>query len=64
MELRSGGDPTDYFFLAMAHERLGNRKQARTWYDKAIQWMDTHSHRRQANLRYREEAEQILGIKR
>jgi tetratricopeptide (TPR) repeat protein len=64
MELRSGGDPTDYFFLAMAHERLGDRKQARTWYDKAIQWMDTHSHRRQANLRYREEAEQILGIKR
>ena len=34
MELRSGGDAADHFFLAMAHERLGDRKQARIWYDK------------------------------
>ena len=63
MELRSGGDAADYFFLAMAYERLGDRKQARTWYDKAVQWMDKRSPQGEGDLRYRAEAKEILGIK-
>jgi serine/threonine protein kinase len=43
VELRSGGDTADHFFLAMAYERLGARKQARTWYDKGVRWMDKRS---------------------
>jgi serine/threonine protein kinase len=63
MELRSGGDGADHFFLAMAHERLGDRKQARIWYDKAVQWMNKHSPQGEADLRYRAEAKQVLGMK-
>ena len=63
MELRSGGDAADHFFLAMAYERLGDRKQARIWYDKAVQWMDKRSPQGEADLRYRAEAKEILGMK-
>lgn len=63
VELRSGGDAADYFFLAMAHERLGDREQARRWYDEGVRWMDKRSPQGEAELRYRAEAEAILGIK-
>jgi tetratricopeptide (TPR) repeat protein len=63
MELRSGGDAADHFFLAMAYERLGDRKRARTWYDKAVQWMDQRSPQAEGDLRYRAEASETLGIK-
>jgi tetratricopeptide (TPR) repeat protein len=63
MELRSGGDAADFFFLAMAQERLGGRKQARTWFDKAKEWMDKHSPHGEADLRYQAEAKEVLGIK-
>jgi serine/threonine protein kinase/tetratricopeptide (TPR) repeat protein len=29
-----------WFFLAMAHHRLGQAAEARKWLDKAVQWMD------------------------
>jgi tetratricopeptide (TPR) repeat protein len=41
MALRSGGDGYDWFFLAMAHWRLGQKEQARDWYDKALNGMQT-----------------------
>jgi serine/threonine protein kinase len=63
MELRSGGDASDRFFLAMAYERTGDRKQARIWYDKAVHWMDKRSPQQEADLRYRVEAKETLGIK-
>ena len=63
VELRSGGDGADHFFLAMAYERLGDRKQARIWYDKAVQWMDKRSPQGEADIRYRAEAKEILGMK-
>jgi eukaryotic-like serine/threonine-protein kinase len=63
VELRSGGDTADYFFLAMAYERLRDRKQARIWFDKAVQWMDKRSPQEERDLRYRAEAKQILGMK-
>ena len=64
IELRSGGDGADHFFIAMAYEHLGDRKQARMWYDKAVQWMDKRSPRNEADIRYQAEAKEILGIKK
>jgi eukaryotic-like serine/threonine-protein kinase len=63
MELRSGGDAADHFFVAMAYERLGDRKQARIWYDKAVQWMDKRFPQGEADLRYQAEAKEVLGLK-
>ena len=34
MELRKGGDSLDWFFLAMAHWQLGDKDEARKWYDQ------------------------------
>jgi len=39
VRLRSGGDPYDWLFLAMAHARLGHRDEARREYDRAARWM-------------------------
>ena len=63
MELRSGGDGADHFFLAMAYERLGDPQQARIWYDKAVQGMVKRSPQAEGDIRYREEAKETLGIK-
>jgi serine/threonine protein kinase/Flp pilus assembly protein TadD len=40
MDLRKGGDSSDWFFLAMAHQQLGQKHMAGAWYDRAVQWMD------------------------
>ena len=45
MVLRSGGNGFDWFFLAMAHWQLGQKDDARKWYDRAIQWMEKSSAR-------------------
>ena len=42
MSMQAGGNSFDWFFLAMAHSRLGDRNKARTWFDRAVQWMDRH----------------------
>jgi hypothetical protein len=36
IQLGNGGNATDWFFLAMAHWRSGQKDTARTWYDKAV----------------------------
>jgi tetratricopeptide (TPR) repeat protein len=59
--LRAGGDGFDWFFLAMAHWRLGNRDQARTWLDGAVQWMNTHQPHNDELRRFRAEAEAMLS---
>jgi serine/threonine protein kinase/tetratricopeptide (TPR) repeat protein len=40
MDFRKGGDASDRFFLAMAHWRLGDKEQARQFYDQAVQWTE------------------------
>jgi hypothetical protein len=40
MELRSGGDGTVWFYLAMAAWQMGDKRKARKWYDEAVRWMD------------------------
>jgi serine/threonine protein kinase/tetratricopeptide (TPR) repeat protein len=63
MELRKGGDSFDWFFLAMAHWQLGDRDKARSWYGKAVQWMEKNQPQNDELRRFRAEAEKLLGIK-
>jgi tetratricopeptide (TPR) repeat protein len=39
LELRAGGDASDWFFLAMAHWRRGEKEKARHWHDKVETWL-------------------------
>jgi tetratricopeptide (TPR) repeat protein len=61
MRLRAGGDSFDWFFLAMAHARLGDHDQARTWFDRAVQWMDKHRPHNGELRQFRAEAEDLLA---
>jgi tetratricopeptide (TPR) repeat protein len=62
MELREGGDSTDWFFLAMCHRQLGDEGAARKWYDKAVVWMDKNQPDNRELARFRTEAATLLGI--
>ena len=62
MELRNGGDSFDWFFLAMAHWRLGEKEKAREWYDRAVQWMDKNRPTDEELRRFRAEAAELLEL--
>jgi serine/threonine protein kinase/tetratricopeptide (TPR) repeat protein len=62
MERNKGGDSSDWFFLAMAQWQLGDKQQARLWYDKAVQWMDKNKPRDEELRRFRAEAATLLKI--
>ena len=62
MELNKGGDSSDWFFLAMAHWKLGQKTQARSWYDKAVPWMERHQPKNEELIRFRDEAAALLGV--
>src|SRR5262249_5266978 len=36
----SGGNAHNWFFLAMAHHRLGHADEARRWLEKAVGWIE------------------------
>jgi tetratricopeptide (TPR) repeat protein len=61
MDFRSGGDSLEWFFLAMAHWKLGDRQLARTWYDRAVQRMEKNKPGDENLRRLRSEAESLLG---
>jgi tetratricopeptide (TPR) repeat protein/serine/threonine protein kinase len=63
MNLPKGGDSFDWFFLAMAHWQLGEKDQARQWYDRAVQWMDKNRPKDEELRRFRAEAAELLGTK-
>ena len=50
----------DLFFLAMADWQLGNKEQARQWYDEATVWMTEHQPHSPELIRFRDEAEKLL----
>jgi tetratricopeptide (TPR) repeat protein len=64
MELGKGGDGLDRFFLAMAQWQLGHKDEARTWYDKAVAWMDKNQADNEDLRGCRAEAEEVLRIKK
>jgi serine/threonine protein kinase len=70
MKLRNGGDSLEWLYLAMIHGRLGEKEQARKWYDQAVQWMEQNApdnselkHLRTELKNIRAEAAELLGIK-
>jgi eukaryotic-like serine/threonine-protein kinase len=60
MEFRKGGDGNEWFFLAMAHWRLGEKNKARAWYERATQWMDKNQPDNEELRRFRTEAAALL----
>ena len=61
MSMQAGGTSMDWFFLAMAHWRLGDRDKARIWFDRAVQWMDRHKPQDDELCRFRAEAQAMLA---
>jgi serine/threonine protein kinase/Flp pilus assembly protein TadD len=61
MELQGGGDASDWFFLAMAHARLGDRAEARRWFDRGVRWLTEHPPGDAELVRFRAEAETCLA---
>jgi tetratricopeptide (TPR) repeat protein len=61
-ELSNGGDAVDRLFLAMAHWQLGEREEARRWYDQAVQKPETSKLLRAKIPLYRTEAARLLGL--
>jgi serine/threonine protein kinase/Flp pilus assembly protein TadD len=51
------------FFLAMAHWQLGEKDEARKWYDRAVVWMAKNQPKNEELIRFRVEAEALLGLK-
>jgi tetratricopeptide (TPR) repeat protein len=62
MELRHGGEASDWFFLAMCHWQLGQKDAARKWYDQAVVWTDKYQPNNRQLQRFRTEAEELLKI--
>jgi serine/threonine protein kinase/cytochrome c-type biogenesis protein CcmH/NrfG len=61
VQLQNWATSFNWFFLAMANRQLGNADTARRYYDQAIQWMDGHDPQNAELLRFRAEAESLLG---
>jgi tetratricopeptide (TPR) repeat protein len=72
IELDGSGDPYEWLFLAMAHQRLGDEARARDWYARSLDWVAEHgpdpeytrySLRRKAEMgEFLAEARGVLGI--
>jgi Tfp pilus assembly protein PilF len=62
MALRNGGDAGDWFFVAMCHWQLGEKDEARKWYEKATQWTEKNQPKNVELRRFRAEAEELLRI--
>ncbi len=63
VQLRSGGDSFDWFFLAMSHWQLGDKERPREYYEHAVQWMEKNGPRDEQLRRFQIEAAELLGIK-
>jgi tetratricopeptide (TPR) repeat protein len=61
IKLRPGGSSADGFFLAQACWRLGQRDQARAWFQRAVEWMDKRAPQDEELLRFRKEAKALLA---
>ena len=65
MRLRSGGDPYDWFFLAMVRHRQGRQEEARQWYDRAAAWSRANPSASRDELpRFQAEAVRVLNLEK
>lgn len=60
MNLRSGGDSFDWFFLAMLEWNDGNPEAAREWMERANDWMETNAADDPQLEMFRDEARQLI----
>jgi hypothetical protein len=60
MDLRSRGEPLDWFLLAMTHWRLGERIEAQKWYDKGIEAISKQTNRTEDDGWIQIEAAELL----
>jgi hypothetical protein len=60
---KNEGAPVGWFFLAMAQARLGNKDEARKWFDRAVLWMEKNSPKDEEMRRFQAEAAEVLGVK-
>jgi serine/threonine protein kinase/Flp pilus assembly protein TadD len=56
------GDGMDWIFLAMAHWQLGNKEEARRWYDRSAKGIDQHAPNNEEVRRFHAEAAALLKI--
>jgi tetratricopeptide (TPR) repeat protein len=59
---KDGGDAGQWFFLAMAHGRLGHSDAARQGFDRGVRWMQGRRNRDEIPRRLWAEAAALLGI--
>jgi tetratricopeptide (TPR) repeat protein len=52
----------DLFFLAMAHQKLGESQSAMEYYNQALRWQEEHGHTSEELQSIKAEAESLLGI--
>ena len=60
LELTDGGEPEQWFFLALAYWQNQNHQQAWEWYSKATAWIEKHHPANEALDRFRAEAGAVL----
>jgi len=58
-----GGDAYQWFFLAMANWKLGEKDMARQWYGRAVEWMDENAPNNEELRPFRAEAAEVLELK-
>jgi serine/threonine-protein kinase len=63
LALSNGGDSKDFFLLAMAHVRLGQKELAGKWFQKGVAWMEKNQSKDPDVARYRAVAADLLGGK-
>jgi tetratricopeptide (TPR) repeat protein len=64
VELRDGGDASDWLFLAMSHWQLDNQDETRRWYRQAIRSMQEEKVQDEQLQRFHAEAAELLGVER
>jgi serine/threonine protein kinase/tetratricopeptide (TPR) repeat protein len=62
MDLCRGGDSFDWFFVAMARWKLGDKEEAMKWHQRAVEWMDKHKASDTELRQFRAEASLMLGV--
>jgi tetratricopeptide (TPR) repeat protein len=63
MKMRKGGDALDWLFMAMAQGQLGNKAEARRWYDKSVRVLEKMRPTQEGLRRILNEAAGMLGVK-
>jgi tetratricopeptide (TPR) repeat protein len=65
LELHPSGHAFVFFPLAAAHQKLGNKQEARKWYDRGVAWTSANEDPYVAELAIlRADAEALLGIEK